>query len=181
MKIIKNSGRTFISELKLSTYFRGAVGLVAFLTVQPLFAMEVQRAAAIHPASQLCNQLGGTVVRYTTTTSTTPDYLCKLGDAQVSPMSLWYALRTGQELALDKFREHPNLVIGPHGNPASIYCKEMGGNPILAQLEGGQEFGICEFNENGHLSHIEQWTLLRGPQDPQNSRLVEVLAAGLPH
>lgn len=44
------------------------------------------------------------------------------------------------------------------GNPASIFCEEIGGTSEIATLSDGSELGLCVF-DNGNT--FEEWTLFR--------------------
>lgn len=43
-------------------------------------------------------------------------------------------------------------------NPASTYCIEQGGEPILKMSKSGDQYGICRFS-NGR--EIEEWKYYR--------------------
>ncbi len=151
--------------------------LFAAFSLAPAFALESGWAGLPNPASGLCLKLNGTPVAYTLAGSggSSSGLLCDFNGALVGETSLWYALNTGHELALDKFLEHPSATPQPNVNPASSYCGLVGGTFLLANLANGDAAGLCMFSEGGHLSIIEEWTLFRGPQSAQNARLLEVL------
>lgn len=126
-----------------------------------------------HPASRLCNALAGDSIAITLPAG--QDELCRLNDAIISTMTLWYSMNSGLEAAARFFLEHPVRERSFGGNPASEYCVQIGGDSQAAQLADGTQMGVCVFSENGHLSLIDEWTLYRGPFDTGNKRLVDLL------
>ena len=44
-------------------------------------------------------------------------------------------------------------------NPASVHCVEQGGRHVAERDPGGNEFGVCLFEDN---RQCEEWALLRG-------------------
>jgi putative hemolysin len=44
-------------------------------------------------------------------------------------------------------------------NPASVNCKDKGGNLVMQKQPGGGEYGVCFFEDN---RQCEEWALFRG-------------------
>ena len=44
------------------------------------------------------------------------------------------------------------------GNPASIFCEQMGGHSVMAKLPSGDEIGLCYLSDK---KIVEEWTLFR--------------------
>lgn len=126
-----------------------------------------------HPALKVCHALQGHSNRYST--SFGEDFYCQFDRAIISSMTLWYSLTAKSEKAVTVFLRHPNVQIRFQGNPASQYCVAVGGRLEIAQVVGGNEIGMCVFEDKGHFSSIEEWTLYRGPADPGNIRLMNIL------
>ncbi len=137
------------------------------------FAGGSSSSGPAHPALKVCHELEGNSNKYSTALG--EDFSCQFDQAIISSMTLWYSLSTKPEKAVTVFLTHPKVPVRFHGNPASHYCIAVGGRLEIAKVMGGNEMGMCVFEDSGHLSFIEEWTLYRGPQDTGNLRLVNVL------
>jgi putative hemolysin len=53
----------------------------------------------------------------------------------------------------------PQTTAGMQSNPASDFCEQSGGMPVLVDNPDGSEYGVCTF-PNG--TSCEEWALFRG-------------------
>lgn len=125
-----------------------------------------------HPAAFLCKKLNGQQVSGSGPAGSI-EY-CELDEARISSMSLWYSLNGKMELAAKVYLAQP--LPRREFRDAADYCEVMGGKPrTLISYDRHVQSDECVFEENGHLSMIDQLTLLRGPQYPTNRRLTQIL------
>lgn len=125
-----------------------------------------------HPSAFLCQELGGKTLFATAPNGTIHE--CQLGEAKISPMSLWMFSKGHVELSVKAYLAHPMPRPGVMG-PAA-YCRQLGGEPrSMISYDGKLRSDSCVFNENGHLSTIDQRTLLNGPRYAGNAWLTRLL------
>lgn len=128
-----------------------------------------------NPADVLCEKVGGRLEILSSDAGESG--YCVFGErATIGSWTLFRELKSGRTQAVEAFFRGP--VPGgahPHGiglpNPASVNCLKAGGKLTIAKSPEG-EIGICEFPDR---SEIEEWTLFRGPDSPENVALARVL------
>ena len=128
-----------------------------------------------NPAAVICLEKGGQSEMYTSERGSS-DYFCRFDRAIIGEWTLWYALKDREniQIAVDMFLKHPNrdVNIGNGGaNPASLYCKKVGGRTEYYEGRNGT-MGVCTFPDK---SEIEEWTLYVGPSVEGNGKLADVL------
>ena len=128
-----------------------------------------------NPASEYCVKSGGQFELYLTQRGEIG--FCKLGRAQIEEWTLYRYKKDSPRVlsaAVKAFlnSDRTEIEVGPGGaNPASVYCDKIGGKSVIYDSTLGQT-GACEFEDN---STIEEWTLFRGINDPENNKLTGLL------
>lgn len=121
------------------------------------------------PALESCLNSGGTIASFSSAEGTLS--MCKIGEALIGDWTLHYELNNDDQYAAEVFLKHPTPGKWRGANPASEYCADLGGMSVVVESSLGQ-MGVCQFADR---SQIEEWTLFRGPQDPENADLARVL------
>lgn len=126
-----------------------------------------------HPSAFLCRKLGGVDLFATAPGGTISQ--CRLHEAKISPMTLWFAMYHREELATKTYLAHPQPREGLRN--AADYCRSVGGEiETLVSYDGKLRSDECVFSEGGHLSSIDLVTLFRGPAHPGNAWLTRLLS-----
>lgn len=124
------------------------------------------------PAENFCKEYGG-ILKSFKTKDDTSIATCVMGVAKIELLTLYNAKQTK---AVEVFMTGgiPSGSDGPHlGNPASIFCEVNGGESRVALDENG-EFSYCQFTDK---SMMEEWTLFKGLQSPDNEKLKAAIVA----
>lgn len=139
-----------------------------------MVVMGVPLAYALpNPATLNCTEKGGVsqVVR-------TPDGevgMCQLGEGSIDEWTLYdKQMRVGEDrraLAAFLNRDRVQPAVLTRGNPADLYCEQVGGKAVTLESANG-ESSLCQFQDG---SSIDSWTLFRGPKDEMNQKLVAAL------
>ena len=121
-----------------------------------------------------CEQVNGQISVLRDSTGNTA--FCEFDRAMIDNATLYQAsvLHQGTQ-ATASFLTHADPSTEPtHGmSPAYLYCKQVGGSIKIYLDVDSNELGICHFADG---SQIEEWTLFRGPNDPQNQALTALLS-----
>jgi putative hemolysin len=130
---------------------------------------QVGGAGLANPASVLCAQKGGKVQIVDTRDGQVG--VCALDRGLIEEWTLLRELSGTKSTAVKKLVKGANKDGLFPGNPASLYCKRLGGKSIVVDTHEGQ-YSLCQFKDK---STIEEWTLFRGAKDSLNQKLVSVL------
>ncbi len=141
-----------------------------------------------NPATQNCLELGGISETYSNQAGQIG--ICSIAGAQVDEWTLFHAVLSpsDEQQAIKAYffnRDQPSPP-GPFmaattidrsrgigmPNPASVYCKYLGGTTNTVKDIRGNEMGLCKFSDN---SAISEWTLFRGYKDVSNAKLTSIL------
>ena len=129
------------------------------------------QSMAPNPASEFCQQKGG-VTTIVTDQGRNQIGMCSFGRGKIEEWTFHKQLNGAPQIAVTTFLSHPaGSPIGGGFNPASVYCNQVGGETIIIETSSGQS-AMCEFSD---YSHIEEWTLFRGPSDTLNQTLVNLI------
>lgn len=129
-----------------------------------------------NPASEYCEKKGGNSEIYKGPQGEVG--FCKLGGALIEEWTLYrFKVDTPRSpsSAITAFMKagDQEMEVGPGGaNPASVYCEKIGGKSVMYESTQGQT-GACDFEDQ---SSIEEWTLFRGVNDPNNAKLKALLS-----
>lgn len=148
--------------------FLAPIALVCSMTAQ----------ARLNPSVAKCIDLGGT--SFNVMGKLGEMGVCKLDSSLICNWTLFRYLNGKEQKAVQAYKDRANTEFAMSSsnstgmylpNPAAVYCIKAGGELEPVKSKGG-EMSICKFNDN---SRIEEWTLFRGPNDPSNAKLNEVL------
>ncbi len=127
-----------------------------------------------HPAGAYCLSVGGKIFSLKGEEGSNYE-MCTFDRGMIEVVTLWYTKRV-PELAVKAFQEHIEVSIPAYEHPANYYCTANGGKVVIGLDSKQNQWGLCQFSEQGHLSLIDGWTLFRGPNDPLNAGLVKALS-----
>lgn len=65
----------------------------------------------------------------------------------------------GQKIDQQKIASIASPVPVNMSNPASVYCKDQGGQSVIKHLPNGGEYGVCMFDGD---TECEEWAMFRG-------------------
>lgn len=166
--------------LKIAIFF---ASLILFLTQTILISFEA--AAKESPANRNCRVLEGQNLYLSSyeDVRVLDLHLCRIDEARVGALALFLHLHPERvsPFATEIYLEHPKCESNNCQN-AELYCEQVGGQVVKSYRSSfgepqNQSFKLCQFSDN---SYIETETLWRGPGDPGNFKLNQILLGEIP-